>query len=134
MPKVHRARKRAVMAGQAGYRDGQLAAFSRLHAPRWGSLSRRSDRSIGPIRYPARDLTASDRGGLQVETARGWVDVLPRPGTLVVNIGEILELASDGCLHATLHRVITLPAGRERLSAAFFLGARRDASVSSSGD
>jgi isopenicillin N synthase-like dioxygenase len=100
------------------------------------------------IRYPGRDLTASDQGvgahkdsgllslllqddqgGLQVETAQGWVDVAPRAGTLVVNIGEILELASDGYLRATLHRVITPPAGRERISAAFFLGARLDATV-----
>jgi len=100
------------------------------------------------IRYPGRDFTQSDQGvgahkdsgllslllqddqgGLQVETANGWLDVAPRPGTLVVNIGEILELASDGYLRATLHRVITPPAGRERISAAFFLGARLDATV-----
>ena len=100
------------------------------------------------IRYPGREVTASDQGvgahkdagllslllqdgqgGLQVETAQGWVDVAPRAGTLVVNIGEILELASDGYLRATLHRVITPPAGRERISAAFFLGARLDATV-----
>jgi isopenicillin N synthase-like dioxygenase len=101
------------------------------------------------IRYPGRDLTASDQGvgahkdsgllslllqdgqgGLQVETAHGWVDVAPRAGALVVNIGELLELASDGYLRATLHRVVTPPAGRERISAAFFLGARLDATVS----
>jgi isopenicillin N synthase-like dioxygenase len=100
------------------------------------------------IRYPGRDSTASDQGvgahkdsgllslllqddqgGLQVQTAEGWVDVAPRIGTLVVNIGEILELASDGYLRATLHRVVTPPAGRERISAAFFLGARLDATV-----
>jgi isopenicillin N synthase-like dioxygenase len=100
------------------------------------------------IRYPGRDLTASEQGvgahkdsgllslllqdeqgGLQVETSQGWVDVAPRPGTLVVNIGEILERASDGYLRATLHRVITPPAGRERISAAFFFGARLDATV-----
>jgi isopenicillin N synthase-like dioxygenase len=100
------------------------------------------------IRYPGRDLTASDQGvgahkdsgiltlllqdeqgGLQVQTGQGWVDVAPRAGTLVVNIGEILELASDGYFRATLHRVITPPTGRERVSAAFFLGARLDARV-----
>ncbi len=100
------------------------------------------------IRYPGRDVTASDQGvgahkdagllslllqddqaGLQVETSQGWIDVLPRAGTLVINIGEILELASDGYLRATLHRVITPPAGHERISAAFFLGARLDATV-----
>jgi isopenicillin N synthase-like dioxygenase len=99
------------------------------------------------IRYPGRDLTQADQGvgahkdaelitllqqqepGLQVETAQGWIDVPPRPGTFVVNIGEQLELASDGYLRATLHRVVTPPAGSERISAAFFLGARLDATV-----
>jgi isopenicillin N synthase-like dioxygenase len=100
------------------------------------------------IRYPGRDTTDSgqgvgvhkdaelltlllqdDIGGLQVETARGWLDVTPRPGTFVVNIGELLELASDGYLKATLHRVVAPPAGTERISAAFFLGARLDAVV-----
>jgi len=100
------------------------------------------------IRYPGRDATGGDQGvgahkdadlitlllqdnqgGLQVQTARGWVDVPPRAGTFVVNIGELLELASDGYLRATLHRVVTPPAGTERISAAFFLGARLDATV-----
>jgi isopenicillin N synthase-like dioxygenase len=100
------------------------------------------------IRYPGRDATTGDQGvgahkdagllslllqdeqqGLQVQTAQGWVDVVPRAGTLVINIGEILELASDGYLRATLHRVITPPAGKERLSVAFFLGARLDSTV-----
>lgn len=100
------------------------------------------------IRYPGRDATGSDQGvgahkdaglltlllqdhvgGLQVETARGWIDVTPRPGTFVVNIGELLELASDGYLRATLHRVVAPPAGIERVSVAFFLGARLDAIV-----
>jgi isopenicillin N synthase-like dioxygenase len=74
-------------------------------------------------------LLQDDQGGLQVETAQGWIDVPPRPGTFVINIGELLELASDGYLRATLHRVVTPPAGVDRLSAAFFLGARLDAIV-----
>src|SRR5580704_12869456 len=100
------------------------------------------------IRYPGRDVTGADQGvgahkdaglitlllqddqgGLQVETPRGWIDVPPRPGTFVINIGELLELASDGFLRATMHRVVTPPAGIERISAAFFLGARLDAVV-----
>jgi isopenicillin N synthase-like dioxygenase len=100
------------------------------------------------IRYPGRDATSADQGvgahkdaglitlllqdghaGLQVETPQGWVDVPPRAGTFVVNIGELLELVSDGYLRATMHRVVTPPAGIERISAAFFLGARLDATV-----
>jgi isopenicillin N synthase-like dioxygenase len=74
-------------------------------------------------------LLQDDHGGLQVETSRGWVDVAPRPGTFVINIGEQLELASDGYLRATMHRVVSPPPGTQRLSAAFFLGARLDAIV-----
>lgn len=75
-------------------------------------------------------LLQDDQGGLQVETPRGWVDVPPRADTFVINIGEQLELASDGYLRATMHRVVSPPPGTQRLSAAFFLGARLDATVS----
>jgi isopenicillin N synthase-like dioxygenase len=100
------------------------------------------------IRYPGRDASDGDQGvgahkdadlltlllqdeqaGLQVEAESGWVDVAPRRGSLVVNIGELLELASDGYLRATLHRVLSPPAGTERFSAAFFLSARLDATA-----
>ena len=67
--------------------------------------------------------------GLQVEGESGWIDAPPVPGTFVVNIGEILELASNGYLRANVHRVISPPGGGERLSVAFFLGARLDAIV-----
>ncbi len=100
------------------------------------------------VRYPGRDATESDQGvgahkdsglltlllqdaqrGLQVETADGWIDAEPVPGSFVVNIGELLEMASDGYLRATMHRVVTPPAGTDRISVAFFMGARLDATV-----
>lgn len=101
------------------------------------------------IRYPGRDATSGDQGvgahkdssflsfllqdrqaGLQVATDDGrWIDAVPLPDTFVVNIGELLELATDGYLRATVHRVVSPPAGSERLSIAFFLGARLDATV-----
>lgn len=100
------------------------------------------------VRYPGRDLTGSEQGvgahkdggfltlllqdhneGLQVEYDERWVPVDPIPGTLVVNIGELLELASNGYLRATVHRVVTPPAGIERLSVPFFFSARLDASI-----
>lgn len=68
-------------------------------------------------------------GGLQVETEGGWVEAAPIAGTFVVNIGELLELASNGYLKATVHRVVSPRPGQERYSVAFFLGARLDAEV-----
>ncbi|BBP76781.1 2-oxobutyrate oxidase [Pseudomonas sp. Ost2] len=101
------------------------------------------------IRYPGRTAHESNQGvgahkdsgflsfllqdrqaGLQVEIEEGrWIDALPRENTLVVNIGELLELATNGYLRATVHRVQSPPAGSERLSIAFFLGAQLDAVV-----
>ncbi len=64
-----------------------------------------------------------------METADGWISAPPLPGALVVNIGELLELASNGYLKATLHRVQSPPPGVSRLSCAFFMAARLDATV-----
>lgn len=75
-------------------------------------------------------LLQDDQPGLQVEVEPGrWLDALPRPGTFVVNIGELLELASNGYLRATVHRVVPSAPGHERHSIAFFLGAQLDAVV-----
>jgi isopenicillin N synthase-like dioxygenase len=100
------------------------------------------------IRYPGRDGNEAGQGvgahkdggfvtillqdkvaGLQVEGESGWIDAPPVPGTFIVNIGEILEIASNGYLRANLHRVVSPPAGGDRLSIAFFLGAHLDARV-----
>ncbi|WP_413704777.1 isopenicillin N synthase family dioxygenase [Pseudomonas sp. Pseusp16] len=75
-------------------------------------------------------LLQDHQTGLQVEIEEGlWIDALPRDNTLVVNIGELLELATNGYLRATVHRVLSPPEGSERLSIAFFLGAQLDAVV-----
>ena len=75
-------------------------------------------------------LLQDQQAGLQVEIEEGrWIDVLPRANTLVVNIGELLELATNGYLRATVHRVQSPAQGSERLSIAFFLGAQLDAVV-----
>ncbi|WP_192458233.1 isopenicillin N synthase family dioxygenase [Musicola keenii] len=75
-------------------------------------------------------LLQDSQGGLQVEVEpERWVDAVPLAGAFVVNIGELLELASNGYLRATVHRVVSPSAGYERLSVAFFLGARLDAEV-----
>jgi isopenicillin N synthase-like dioxygenase len=75
-------------------------------------------------------LLQDDQPGLQVEvTPDNWVDALPMPGAFVVNIGELLEIATNGYLRATVHRVVSPPAQQERVSIAFFLGAQLDAEV-----
>jgi isopenicillin N synthase-like dioxygenase len=67
--------------------------------------------------------------GLQVERGDGWLDVPPVEDAFVVNIGELLEVATDGYLRATNHRVVSPPAGSERLSIPFFFNPGLDAEV-----
>ena len=75
-------------------------------------------------------LLQDDQPGLQVEVEPDrWIDAVPVEGAFVVNIGELLELASNGYLRATVHRVVSPVTDRERLSIAFFLGAQLDAVV-----
>ncbi|MPY94654.1 MAG: isopenicillin N synthase family oxygenase [Acidimicrobiia bacterium] len=59
-------------------------------------------------------------GGLQAQNALGqWVDVAPRPGAFVVNLGEMLQEMTGNYFVATTHRVV---AAEPRFSSAYFHG------------
>lgn len=100
------------------------------------------------IRYPGRLSSHSQQGvgahkdsgcltfvlqhqqqGLQVHHQGAWVDVHPIEDTVVVNLGEVLEILTNGYLRATLHRVQSPALGQDRLSIAFFLSPRLEASL-----
>ncbi|MFW0790971.1 isopenicillin N synthase family dioxygenase [Gordonia sp. CPCC 205333] len=68
--------------------------------------------------------------GLQVETPTGdWVDVPPLPGAFIVNIGELLEVATGGYLRATRHRVSAPRPGTDRVSIPYFLNPALDVNI-----
>lgn len=61
-------------------------------------------------------------GGLQVLNTEGeWINAMPIPGSLVVNIGDYLQRITNDRYVSTVHRAINL-SGRQRLSMAFFFG------------
>lgn len=65
-------------------------------------------------------LLQDGTGGLEYCTPGGeWRPSAPEAGTIVVNLGEILQFATGGYYQATPHRVIT--SARPRLSMPFFL-------------
>ncbi|MGV9794036.1 isopenicillin N synthase family dioxygenase [Gordonia sp. NPDC003422] len=75
-------------------------------------------------------LVEPDTAGLQVEGPDGeWIDVPPRRGAFIVNIGELLEVATGGYLRATRHRVLAPPPGRDRISIPYFLNPGLDAQI-----
>ncbi|APF33813.1 oxidoreductase [Microbacterium sp. AISO3] len=67
------------------------------------------------------------KGGLQVQREGEWVDAPPVPGAFVVNIGELLEYATDGYLIATNHRVVSPRYPDDRISVPFFFNPALDA-------
>ena len=69
------------------------------------------------------------KGGLQVEKDGQWIDAPPVDGAFVVNIGELLEVATDGYLKATVHRVISPLVGTDRISIPFFYSPALDATI-----
>lgn len=114
---------------------------------------------IKMVRYPARAATSQGVGahrdagvltlllaepgsrGLQVRRAmgrgstpgyqdsRGWIDVPPLEGAFIVNIGELLEVATGGYLRATEHRVDLREPAAERISVPYFFNPRLDAQI-----
>ncbi|AYJ50448.1 isopenicillin N synthase family dioxygenase [Rhodococcus sp. P1Y] len=65
--------------------------------------------------------------GLQVELGPDeWIDVPPVEGAFIVNIGELLEVATQGYLRATRHRVLAPRPGADRVSIPFFLNPALD--------
>jgi isopenicillin N synthase-like dioxygenase len=66
--------------------------------------------------------------GLEVLNGAGeWIDVPPRPGTFVVNIGDLLELWTNGVFVATSHRVRRVV--QERYSFPLFFNVDYDTEV-----
>ncbi|CAO2163167.1 unnamed protein product [Urochloa humidicola] len=68
-------------------------------------------------------------GGLQALVGgSSWVDVLPLPGALVVNIGDLLQLVSNDRFKSVEHRVVAMsPDAGARVSVACFFRPTGDA-------
>jgi len=73
-------------------------------------------------------LKQDDRGGLEVKTPGGWVAAEPIAGTLVCNLGDMLDRLTGGRFRSTPHRVRNT-SGASRYSWPFFLDPAFDADV-----
>ncbi len=70
--------------------------------------------------YGLLTLLLQDRvGGLEVKSRRGWLSAPPIAGTLVCNLGDMLERLTGGRFVSTPHRVVNA-ASQDRLSFPFF--------------
>jgi isopenicillin N synthase-like dioxygenase len=75
-------------------------------------------------------LIGAEEAGLELLTRDGrWIPVSPKPGELVVNIGDMLQRLTNGVLRSTSHRVVNPTpdrASHARYSMPFFLHFRSD--------
>ena len=69
-------------------------------------------------------------GGLQTQSAeQGWIDVRPQTGTIVVNLGDAMQVWSNDVYRAAIHRVLPMDAigCSGRFSTPYFFNPSRDA-------
>jgi isopenicillin N synthase-like dioxygenase len=75
-------------------------------------------------------LLGAEEAGLELLTRDGrWIPVSPKPGELVINIGDMLQRLTNGRLRSTSHRVVNPApdrASNARYSMPFFLHFRSD--------
>ncbi|ONK72253.1 uncharacterized protein A4U43_C04F17430 [Asparagus officinalis] len=93
------------------------------HADKVLGLSPHSD-SVGLTLL----LQVNQVEGLQIRRNGGWLPVKPIPGALIVNIGDILEILSNGRYKSIEHRAVINPE-KERLSIAAFHNPNYDALI-----
>ena len=74
-------------------------------------------------------LLQDDTGGLQAEsTEHGWIDVPPRAGTIVVNLGDTMQVWTNDRYRAAVHRVVPMT-DRSRDSIPFFANPAHDGTI-----
>lgn len=75
-------------------------------------------------------LLGAEEGGLELKDRAGnWLPVVPPPGALAINVGDMLQRLTNHVLPSTSHRVVNPPPerrGHSRYSMPFFLHLRPD--------
>lgn len=106
---------------------GQLRLI--YYPPQRGPIDERRIGIGAHTDYECFTLLLQTAEGLQVRNVHGdWVEAPPVPGTLVVNIGDILTRWTNGAFASTPHRVINT-SGKARYSFPFFFGANYETVV-----
>ncbi|RZC49474.1 hypothetical protein C5167_017907 [Papaver somniferum] len=73
-------------------------------------------------------LQLNEVNGLQIKKENSWVPIKPLPDAFVVNIGDTLEIMSNGIYRSVEHRA-TINLTKERLSVATFQSPKLDADI-----
>ena len=105
-----------------------LIKVVRYPATTAGSQGVGAHRDSGCSRCCSRSRAARDCRCDRAADGGDWIEVPARDGAFIVNIGELLELATGGYLRATEHRV-NLRRAADRISVPYFFNPRLDAQL-----
>lgn len=74
-------------------------------------------------------LLQDNTGGLQTQARDGrWIDIAPTDGTIVVNLGDMMQAWTNDRYRAAVHRVVPMTTQR-RFSIPYFSNPQRDAII-----
>ncbi len=109
--------------GLDGYFDAPMSMLKLNHYPPQDAPE--SVKHIGVVPHSDSGaftiLWQDDGDGLEIENKSGeWIGAPSIPGTFVINIGNVMQIWSDGRFSSTPHRVINR-GGRDRYSIPFFV-------------
>lgn len=128
----------AVALARAGVAEDALAAtlgerpHERLKIVRYPGVPERAGQGVGAHSDSGLITMILQDGepGLQVRVAGdGWTDVAAPPGSFVAVAGRAAASGTGGRLPAAVHRVVSPPAGAERISIPYFLNPDMDAVI-----
>jgi isopenicillin N synthase-like dioxygenase len=106
---------------------GQLRLI--YYPPQGGRIAPRRIGIGAHTDYECFTLLLQTAPGLQVRSVQGeWIEAPPIPGTLVVNLGDMMMRWTNGAFVSTGHRVINT-SGSARYSFPFFFGANYETIV-----
>ncbi|KAJ4390883.1 hypothetical protein N0V93_004482 [Gnomoniopsis smithogilvyi] len=125
-----------------GWMNNSISTLRLLHYPPQPGAQRARDNGVKLCCTPHTDsgiltlLHQDPTGGLEVRNARGeWVAAPYLPGSLVVNIGDLMARVSGGRYVATMHRVRAGGSNKEdgmgRFSVPFFFEPGEDCLIRS---
>jgi isopenicillin N synthase-like dioxygenase len=110
-------------AFDAHYRHPEMSLMLNFYPPVDPSKLKSTQWSFSPhADYTAFTILLQDSsGGLQARNSAGdWIDVTPKEGTFVVNVGNLLERWTNDLYCSTLHRALHV-GNAPRISGAFFV-------------
>ena len=98
--------------------------FSNMRLVHYPPQPPSTDEGIGARSHTDKGLITlllnDGHGGLHVQSIDGdWIDAPPRPGALIVNVGDLLTRWTNGRFRSAVHRVVNA-SGNERYSIPFF--------------